>query len=362
MPLSAPPSEVALLRLVAHRLAGPPAPTAAEAVRELGAVQAQDLPGALTSVALRTAVRDRGPVEASLDAGEVVRAWPMRGTLHLVAAADLPMVLELTAERTLAGTARRRAELGLGDAELARAREVAEEALPGGGLRRDDLLGAWAAAGLAVGAGRGYHLLLHLALRGLLCFGPLAARRAASGNPEQLVVLAERWIPNPSRVSREEALARWAERYFRSHGPATARDLARWAGLTAADVRAGIAAAGDRLLRLDVEGVEHLLDPATPDRLASCRAQARGLLLLPGFDELVLGYADRSATVAPEFAERIVPGGNGVFRATVVDDGRVVGTWRHRGSGGRRRIEATPFTSWRAGVAEALEALHAELP
>ncbi|HEX2809771.1 MAG TPA: hypothetical protein VHN80_26710 [Kineosporiaceae bacterium] len=45
------------------------------------------------------------------------------------------------------------------------------------------------------------------------------------------------------------------------------------------------------------------------------------MFLPPGFDELVLGYADRSATLPTEFAERIVLGGNGVFQPTVVDDG-----------------------------------------
>jgi hypothetical protein len=75
------PHEVALLRLVAQRIAGPRPKTPAEVVRRLGAVQGQDLPGALLSVALRTAGGARADVEAALDAGEIVRSWPMRGTL-----------------------------------------------------------------------------------------------------------------------------------------------------------------------------------------------------------------------------------------------------------------------------------------
>ena len=47
-------------------------------------------PGALTSVALRTPGGGRSDVEAALDAGDVVRSWPMRGTLHLVVAEDEP--------------------------------------------------------------------------------------------------------------------------------------------------------------------------------------------------------------------------------------------------------------------------------
>ncbi len=81
--------DIGLLRLVAQRVAGPGLDTPAEVVRWLAAVQAQDHAGALTSIALRTASGTRSAVEAALDAGEIVRSWPMRGTLHLVPAEDL---------------------------------------------------------------------------------------------------------------------------------------------------------------------------------------------------------------------------------------------------------------------------------
>lgn len=81
--------EVALLRMVAQRLVGPRWDTPVEAVRWTTCVQAQDYPGALMSVALRTTEPDRASVVAALDAGEIVRSWPMRGTLHLTAAEDL---------------------------------------------------------------------------------------------------------------------------------------------------------------------------------------------------------------------------------------------------------------------------------
>jgi len=50
--------------------------------------------------------------------------------------------------------------------------------------------------------------------------------------------------------------------------------------------------------------------------------------LLPGFDEYLLGYRDRSAALNPVHASKIVPGNNGMFMPTLVSDGRVVGTWR----------------------------------
>jgi hypothetical protein len=349
-------SELGLLRLSAQGVAGPRYPTAADAVRRLTAVQAQAYPGALTSVALRTGSRLRKEIETALDAGEVVRSWPMRGTLHLTAAEDLPWLLELLTPRILAGRGRRWAQLGLTESAAARAREAVEDALSGGGrLGRAQLLDAMAAAGVDTGGQRGYHLLGYLAQTGTLCLGPTAGG-------EQLFVLLGEWVPTPRRLDRDQALGELALRYFGGHGPATVADLARWAGLPVRDVRAGIAAVRDRLTALEVDGVEYLLDPATPDRLAACRAEAAGVFLLPGFDEFVLGYGDRSAVLAPQFADRIAPGGNGVFRPTVVHRGRVVGTWRFTGQGARRRLTAEPFTAFDRATDAAIAAAAADLP
>jgi hypothetical protein len=284
----------------------------------------------------------------------------MRGTLHLVAAEDLRWLLELTAARQLAGAGRRRAQLELDDAAIARAGELAEEALRGGRrLRRTQLLEEWERGGVSVAGQRGYHLLWHLAQAGTLCLGPVQ-------DGEQLVVLVDEWVPAarrpPAAADRAQALGELATRYFRGHGPATAKDLARWTGLAAADVRTAVALARPALDRLEVDGEEHLLDPRTPELLASCRRGARGVFLLPGFDELLLGYGDRRAVLDAEFADRIVPGGNGMFRPTVVSDGRVVGTWRSVGRGVRRTVEATPFTTFSPAVQAAVPRLHAALP
>jgi hypothetical protein len=348
--------EVALLRLAAQRIAGARPATAVEAVRRLTAVQGQDFPGALTSVALRTAGRERKGVEAALDDGEVVRSWPMRGTLHLVPAEDLHWLLELLGPRVVAGAATRRANLGLTEADTERAREVAVTALSGGGrMRRETLLGAFTDGGVEITGQRGYHLLWYLCQTGTLCLGP-------TDEGEQLFVLLDEWIPSPRRLERDEALGELVHRYFAGHGPATVADLVRWAGSTVRDVRAGLAIARPHLASLDVEGTEHLMDPATPDRLAACRDEARGVFLLPGFDEFVLGYADRRAILDPRFADRIVPGGNGMFLRTVVCDGRIVGTWRVTGRGARRTVSATPFTAFADGVAAQIAELGAALP
>jgi hypothetical protein len=350
------PRDLGLLRLAALRLVGPFEPTAADAVRRLGAMQAQDYPGALLSVALRTTSRLRKDVVASLDAGEVVRSWPMRGTLHFVAAEDLRWFLDTVGVRTVGTASKRWADLGLDEPQAERARELVDQALATRGrASRAALLTAMDDGGIDVTGQRGAHLIGYLALTGTLCLGP------TDGEREQLFVRLADWVPD-RRLDRDEALAELAARFFTGHGPATVKDLVRWAGCTVRDARAGLAAVADRLETVTVEGTEYLMDPATPDRLAAARSEADGVLLLPGFDEFVLGYGDRSAVVPAEFADRIVPGGNGMFRATVVHGGQVVATWKWAGRGAKRAVAVEPFTVLPDDVAAAIPGLAAALP
>ena len=151
-------------------------------------------------------------------------------------------------------------------------------------------------------------------------------------------------------------------RFFTGHGPATVPDLVRWSGSTARDVRAGLAEVRDRLAAVTVDGTDFLMSPETPDLLEAARAEASDLRLLPGFDEFVLGYGDRSAVLDPAFADRIVPGGNGMFRPTVVHGGRIVGTWRWTGRGAERAVATEPFAERPDDVAAAVTARAALLP
>jgi winged helix DNA-binding protein len=319
-------------------------------------MQAQDHGGALTSVALRTAGGTREAVEAAFNAGEIVKSWPMRGTLHLAAAEDLPWLLELTGPRVLAGAAARRAQLGLELSTLGLAGQVAVDALAGGyRLSRAELLALWDKAGVATTGQRGYHMIWYLAQTGLVCFGPIE-------NGEPQLVLVEEWIPRPRILGRDEALGELALRYFSSHGPATVKDLTRWANLVATDVRAGLAHALPRLVRIEVDGVQYFMDPQTPDLLDACLRRAKAVFLLPGFDEYILGYGDRTAVLPAEFANLIMPGGNGIFRPTVVSAGQVVGTWKHTGRGAKRRLEAIPFTSFTGTVSKAISQAYDRLP
>ena len=316
-----------------------------DVVRRLLGLQAQDFPGVKWSVGLRQAGATERAGEAACDAGEIVRAWPLRGTLHLVAGEDLGWLLALTAPRAIASTAGRRAALGITEEDIERAREAALSTLSGRRvLTRDALLGAFDAAGVSPLGQRGYHLLWYLAQTGTLVLGPTDGR-------EQAFALLDECVPQPRRLVGDAALGELALRYFRSHGPATAADLARWSGLTVRDARRGIEIGGPDLTTLELDGVRYHLAPET----LTTAAPAARVHILPGFDEYLLGYRDRTAALAPEHSAAIVPGGNGVFKPTIVAEGEVVGTWRRSLRAGEIVVEAAPFARLPSHVREGLE-------
>lgn len=305
-------------------------PGPVEVVRRMVALQGQDLPAVLRAIAVRsrpgTTVDD---VRAAFDAGDLVRGWTQRGTLFATTPADLAALVSLTAERMTRAGVRTRAAEGLDDAVVARAEAVAREALaapgPDGGISRAAMLDLWREAGVDVGGQRGYHLIVSLALRGVLHWGPFAGA--------QQVMVA---TPAPATAEPPDvALRRIALTYVTSRGPATPDDLAWWLGLPKVPVRAAVSAAReehpDALAEVVVEGTTLLVgrDGLGPDGSpAPGLAEPSGVVLVPGFDEMVLGYQDRGLVADAEAMRTVVPFTNGTFRPAVLLDGRLVGTWR----------------------------------
>jgi len=265
-----------------------------------------------------------------------------------VPSCDARWMLELMAVRIARAEATRRAQLGVSERDADRAVDVLGAALAGARLTRAECVDRLAAAGLPVAGQAAYHLLGAACRRGVVAMAPEVGA-------EQTFVLLDDWAPGHRAPERDEALAEIALRFVRGHGPVRRLDLAGWTGLTLADVDRGLAACGDVLRRVAVDGVDMIawepaLPGAGPD--AGPGHDDVGHRALPGFDEFLLGYKDRSLQLDPADAPTIVPGGNGMFRSTLVRAGRVVGTWRRIGlragrppAAGKRLmvVEATPF-------------------
>jgi hypothetical protein len=308
----------------------------ADVVEWFGAMQAQDYASGLWSLGLRLPALTRADVQDALERREALRTWPMRGTVHLVPSRDAHWMLDLMGVRALAGAAKRREFLGLEQEVADRAVDLLGDALAGGNrLTRAQCVEVLERGGVSGAGQRAYHLLWYASQHGVTCMGP-------NVGSEQTFVLLDDWVPDPVRLDRDEALRTVASRYVRSHGPATRADLAGWTGLPLRDVDRAVALAGAEVARVDVDGVPMLVAAAALDDVPD-RPDA-GVRVPPGFDEFLLGVKDRSLVLDPEHVAAVVPGGNGVFRATVVRAGRVVGTWTRTTHTARTEVAVAPLT------------------
>lgn len=340
------PKEITHHRLRNQQIALTTCHTPEEVVAKLGAMQAQDYGGALWAIGLRLPNTTEVEVEKAIARRAIVRTWPMRGTLHFVAAADVHWMLKFLTPRIVAGAARRRQQLELDDATFVRCEKVFVRVLHGGiQLTREEMFASLKRAKIAVDNQRGYHILWRLAQERVLCFG-------ARQGKQQTFTLLDEWVPAVSKLEREAALAELARRYFGSHGPATLQDFVWWSGLKVSEAREGLEAVSSRLVKETVDGKAYWMPPDMP---APSRASA-GIYLLPAFDEYMLGYQDRSAALDPSHAQKIVPGGNGMFLPTIVSNGQVVGTWKRTLKKKTVVVTPSPFTSLTKAEARAFPA------
>src|SRR5262249_55905771 len=148
-------------------------------------------PGSLWAVGLRMRGAVERDIEEALADRTVIRTWPMRGTLHLVATADIRWMLVLLTPRILAANARRlQRDFGLDEAVFARCKKVLTAALQGGKqLSRLAMYRVLEAARISPAEGRGLHILWRLAQDGVICFGPRDGK-------QHTFVLLDEWAPS----------------------------------------------------------------------------------------------------------------------------------------------------------------------
>lgn len=379
--------ELSLLRIVAQGLV--PATASAsphEVVSRMLATQGQ-LPSAVPhSLIVRTHAATGSDVRREFEDRRLLRSWPFRGTLHIVTAEDHHWLRALWASRPDGWWERESARVSLMPSDIEQAQGIAVEALAAGARSRTELIGLWRENGVAhqVGDGDKARMLRLLFTRlhrdGTIVSGPpgtndhlvIDAREISSGS------LATRLEEGDSSAFRE-AHAEVARRYATTHGPVTVDDLARWTGVGKGIARTALDDAVE-LTNAATPGVGHaplirasfdarnLTSPGAapvyylradlPDLLEESRTAARRTLFLSAFDELHVGYKDRTCLADPATEKLICPGGNGMFRPLVVDAGRVVGV---RPAGQEIQWVTPPSARLHTGVGRAMRAVEQRL-
>ncbi len=307
-----PDRSVLASRLAAQRLSGTPAKDVVEATRHLLAVQAQDPRAARLALRARTAV-DRASVvdDALTSERSLIITWVNRGTLHLIAAEDEPLLHTLTTPQLRTASDRRLRQEGVSEAAALRRgiTAIAKALKRNGPMTRAQLRDVAERAKVPTAGQAFVHVLFRATLDGLIIRGPMI-------DGEHAFVLAADWLGERPKVERDKGLAELARRYLKGHGPADERDLAKWAQLPLRDARAGLNAIASELIQRP-DGLVDLprdeVPPLPPPKL------------LGPFDPLLLGW--RSRELVLDDPTKLATS-NGIIKAIALVDGRAAGTWR----------------------------------
>lgn len=305
-------------RLLSQQLAAPQFKDPADVVSWFGAMQAQDYKGMRWAVSMRTRKPSFKAFEKAFNDGRIIRTHLQRTTWQLVAGEDLGWMLDLCRPKALTGLRGWMHSNGV-DIPLEEEQRISAifaEAMAGkGSVQKEFLAEALRERDIDMVEQRfSYHLRL-AEYSGLLCAGDLHPTK-------RTFRLVSEKVRNPLVLTREESLALLTRKYFRSHAPATLEDFAWWSGLGLNDCRRGIAALGGELVTERWKGREFYLH-----RDARTRGFRSGsVLLLPPFDEYLIGYKSRDVVLHPDRAHH-AHNKTGIFYPIVVLDGEVVGNW-----------------------------------
>jgi len=320
------------LRLQNQHLASPVFTNPADIVQYMGAIQAQDYGAAAWAVAQRLKDTTHATIDQALSDGDIIRIHVMRPTWHFVSPQDVRWMLELTAPRVQAIAAFRHRQLKLDNNVFMQSEKALVKALSGNKqLMRAELAEALQQAGIATDEQRFIHIMMELELRLLICSG------GRQGKQFTYALLDER-VPKSKTLTRHEALAALAGRYFSSHGPATLQDYAWWSGLTVTDAKASLEMVKDKLNSQTVEGNTYWFadQPGIPS------AKSNTVFLLPNYDEYTVSYKDRSAVIATSNINKADPRGT-IFNNTIIINGQIVGTWKREFRKNTVILDITPF-------------------
>lgn len=337
-------SETAIFRLQNQQITHPTFALPKEVAAWLGAMQAQDYAHAKWAIGLRIPGSTDADIEAALDRGDIVRTHVLRPTWHFAAAEDIRWMLALSAPQIRTSVTAMNRQLGLDEALFKRTNALIAKVLEGGKqLTREEIMAELAKSGIVANNLQATHIMFEAELDAIVCNG---SRR---GKQFTYALLDER-VPPAKMLARPDAIAKLARRYFTSHAPASLADFQWWSGLRAADARAGLEAAQPFLVKEVVENQTLWL----PNDFKPKPLSPLNLHLLPAFDEFLVSYKDRSASLDSSRKTQTITG-NGIFKPVVAVNGWVKGIWKRTFKKDSVLIEKEMYEELSAAEHEAFE-------
>ncbi|MFD6752132.1 winged helix DNA-binding domain-containing protein [Micromonospora gifhornensis] len=346
-------------RLVRAGLTGPRSSgeaTLAEVARAQCGVHAQVMSAAEWSLGARLDGVSRQSVQDALWRDHrLVKTRGPRGTVHLLAADDLPMWAGALGSLPT-GQDHQPAAVRMTKPQVEAVIEAIDDALRDADLTVDELteaiaarVGDWSADRVMEAFGdrwpRWRQIEHQVTNRGVMCFGPLRGRKVTYTSPARL-------LPGFTPAASDVALTDLLAHYLWAYGPATPAHVAQWLSIPRPFATEMFELAADRLEPVDLEGERAWV--IAEDR-AFDQEPPSGLRLLPYFDAYVIGCHPRDRLFAGRAAQRALANGQaGTFPVLLVD-GRVAGVWHQRKSGRRIDVTVEPLDELSAAQRRALD-------
>lgn len=279
-------------------------------------MQAQDFPMVQWAAGLRLPGITEEAIKDTFNNADILRTHLLRPTWHLVTADDIYWILNLSAPQIKSSMRSRSRSLGLTERVLARTNRIIEEALSATEyLTRQEMVVLLEKNKIKNEDNRAAHVITNAELDGIICSGKIVKNK-------QTYALLSKRVKRPAKINRGEALARLASKYFQSHAPATLEDFRWWSGLGVKDARKAISFIHADLITEKINSSEFY---APNNQVAGLNDSH--VHLLPAYDEFIVSYTDRSASITTEHHKKAISS-NGLFRPVVVVNGEVNGIWK----------------------------------
>lgn len=310
--------EISNHRLISQKLDKTSRNSPVEIVKHLGAMQAQDYAMAKWAIGSRCDATEK-EIEEAINSGKIIRTHILRPTWHLVAAEDIYWMLDVSGPQVKRIILAETKKYGCDEKEFDKINSAIEKILTGNNhLTREEIIQE-----LNVKKFSGDYklspvlIMMYAELDGVVCNGKMKGKKMT-------YALLEERVPKPkTKLTKEEALAKLAQRYFESRGPATVADFSHWSGFSTTICKSAINAVLLQLNSFIIDNQTYLFrkNYANPDNFRE------SVHFLAAFDEYLISYKNRESSILLEHQPKAFTK-NGIFKPTIVENGKVIGTWK----------------------------------
>ncbi|WP_119793466.1 winged helix DNA-binding domain-containing protein [Flavobacterium anhuiense] len=310
-------SEISHHRMASQKLYQENQCSPQEIVYHFGAMQAQDYAMAKWAIGSRCNASEK-EIEEAVNSGKIIRTHILRPTWHFVSADDIYWMLDLSAPQIKKLAISGAKKFGVDEKKLIQINNTIEKLLAGNNhLTRDEIMQELNIKKTSKEDFLGAAIMMNAELDGLVCNGRMKGKQIT------YALLEERVDRPKTKLTKEEGLAKLAQRYFESHGPATLLDFSWWSGFA------------PTICQKAINAIELQLNSITIDNQTFWFSKNRSIEdnfresvhFLPAFDEILISYKTREASFSGDHQSKTFTN-NGIFKPIILENGKVIGIWK----------------------------------